>query len=78
MTAIKTAERAATAEFDAYLTANRSTATPYVPPCVIAAATAAYRAAGGAGEIVVVGRGNRTHPVCSVSVRRKTQKDVSY
>lgn len=69
-TAISAARKAATAEFDRYLTATRCTATQYVPQCVIDAATAAYRDVGGRGEIDVVGHGNTTHPVCGVSVRK--------
>lgn len=70
MTATKTADTAAKAAFDAYLIRTRSTATAHVPPEVVTAAESAYRNAGGDGRIVVVGSGNRTHPVCSVSVRR--------
>lgn len=68
-TAIKTAAQVAKSEFDAYLIAAKSTATMYVPESVIAAAKAAYRDAGGKGEIEVVGTGNRTHPVISVGIR---------
>lgn len=75
MSAIKTADKAARTAFDAYLVANRSTATQYVPAEVVAAAKAAYKAAGGTREIVVVGSGNRTHPVCTVSVRAKRKGD---
>ena len=70
MTAIKTADRAANAAFDAYLVSHRSTATMHVPQGVIDAAKKAFSDAGGRGEIEVVGHGNTTHPVCSVSVRR--------
>lgn len=67
---ITAAKQAAKAEFDSYLGRVNATATMSVPSCVIEAATAAYRAAGGEGEIAVIGSGNRTHPVCSVDVRR--------
>lgn len=69
MSAIKTARTAAAAAFDAYLITHRATATMSVPACVIDAVTAAYRTAGGKGDVVVVGHGNATHPVCSVSVQ---------
>lgn len=75
MSAIKIADQAATEAFDAYLRHNRSTATSYVPESVIDAARRAYAEAGGKRAIVVVGHGNVTHPVCSVSVRVKTRKD---
>ena len=71
MSAIKIADKAACTAFDAYLVRSRSTATQYVPQEVIDAAEVAYRSAGGTRDIVVVGSGNRTHPVCSVSVRAK-------
>ena len=75
MTATKTkpmtaARQAAKEEFDAYLDRNNATATMSVPDCVRTAAIAAFREAGGEGEIDVIGSGNRTHPVCSVDVRR--------
>jgi len=70
MTAIKQARQAAREEFDDYLDRNNATASFAVPDCVISAAKAAYSAAGGSGEVDVIGRGNRTHPVCSVEVRR--------
>lgn len=70
MTAIEIAALAATNAFDELLRANRSTATQSVPESVITAAKAAYKAAGGEGEIEVTGHGNTTHPVCSVSVRQ--------
>jgi molybdopterin-guanine dinucleotide biosynthesis protein A len=77
MTALKAARNAAAATFDAYLTRTKSTATPHVPAEVIKAAKDAYAAAGGMGEIVVAGHGNRTHPVCSVSVRKATKADLA-
>lgn len=67
---LNAARKAANEAFDAYLDRMRSTATMHVPQDVIDAASAAFRAAGGEGEIEVVGHGNRTHPVCSVSVQR--------
>lgn len=73
MSAIKTADKAANDAFDAYLKAHKSTATMHVPPAVVEAAKAAYREAGGKGEIVVKGHGNTTHPVCSVSVQRAAE-----
>ncbi len=75
MSKIKKAEKAAQVEsrslgHRAAFRANRATATMYVPKCVIDVAKAAYDEAEGNGEIAVVGHGNATHPVCSVSVKR--------
>lgn len=70
MTALKQARQAARETFENYLDRMNATATMSVPECVRSAAYAAYTAAGGTGEIKVVGSGNRTHPVCSVDVRR--------
>lgn len=70
-TPLELAQDAADSAFDAYLTKHAATAAVRVPDGVIAAATKAYRDAYGEGEIEVVGHGNRTHPVCSVTVRRK-------
>lgn len=71
MSAIKVATKAAEQAFSEYLIASRSTASSYVPPCVVDAAEQAYREAGGTGSVEVVGHGNTTHPVCSVTVQRK-------
>ena len=73
MTAIKLANKAAETAFDRYLKDHRSTATMHIPQCVIDAATAAYREAGGKKQIEVRGHGNTTHPVCSVEVRVKAR-----
>lgn len=69
MNALKKANEAASAAFDRYLDAMHATATQYVPESVIDAAQAAYTAAGGKRRIKVCGRGNLSHPVCSVYVR---------
>lgn len=70
MKATKIAEQAAQQEFDSYLGAMHSTASPSVPQCVIEAAQKAYHEAGGKGEIVVRGHGNTTHSICTVTVQR--------
>lgn len=70
MSATKKAEAVAKETFQQYLIAARATATMRVPQSVIDAAQKAYAEAGGTGEIEVIGSGNTTHPVCSVSVRR--------
>ena len=64
MNAMKVASDAASKAFDEYLGTN--TAASSVPQCVVEAAEKAYREAGGTGQIAVGGRGNTTHPVCSV------------
>lgn len=61
-------------EFENYLDQMNSCATMHVPDCVILAANEAYSAAGGQGEIIVFGHGNRTHPVCGVDVKRKAKQ----
>ena len=79
MTAIEAANKAATDTFDAYLTANHAAAATHVPDLVIEAAQKAYVRAGGRYAIDVLGRGNRTHPVCGVEVRinrTKTSGDI--
>lgn len=68
MTPLEKAREAANQAFDEYLARNHWTACSYVPDHVVAAAQRAYVEAGGNGEIEVVGRGNVTHPVCSVDV----------
>lgn len=76
MNALKIANRAAEMAFDMYLEKNNACATMYVPSEVVAAAERAYHEAGGIKRIVVCGRGNRSHPVCSVYVRIDTRKHV--
>ena len=75
MNAMQVAQVAANSQFDTYLDSTRSTATSSVPPAVERAAKEAYSAAGGKRPIVVCGRGNITHPVCSVYVRYRRQTD---
>ncbi len=64
--AVRAANEAANKEHDAICVANNATATMIVYEPVIAAAKAAYRAAGGRRELIVAGRGNSTHPVCRI------------
>lgn len=68
MSPLRQATAAAKAEFDRTL--GRDTARFDVPASVVDAANRAFAAAGGTGPIEVIGHGNTTHPVCSVSVRR--------
>lgn len=71
MTPLQKSNQAAIQAFDEHLDRHRATATASVPEEVILAAQKAYAEAGGTREIVVVGHGNRTHPVCCVSVAYK-------
>ena len=68
-TAMKQAQNAADEAFDSYLDRANATATAYVPQAVLDAANKAYTDAGGKKKIEVCGRGNLSHPVCSVFVR---------
>lgn len=68
MKAIDFAQKAAEKAFDDYLLRNHSTATQHIPEEVIEEAQKAYRDFGGSKRIDVRGHGNRTHPVCSVTV----------
>ena len=70
MNAMQAARQVATESFDEYLDALGSAAASSVPHCVEEKARRAYRDAGGIGDIVVRGRGNRTHPVCTVYVMK--------
>lgn len=68
-TPIAAARQAANEDFEAYLEWAGATAAQYVPDATVAAAENAYVAAGGKHRIEVSGRGNVSHPVCSVKVR---------
>lgn len=72
--ALAVAQVAADVAFDEYLRTTGAGATLYIPEIVIKEARAAYRNAGGPGQIDVCGHGNRTHPVCSVEVVRHSCK----
>lgn len=69
-TALQAARAAAEEEFAAYLHASHATAAAHVPESVIRAARIAYARAGGREAVVVIGHGNTTHPVCSITVER--------
>jgi len=72
--AMKAAQTAANLTHDAVLRRSGATATPYVCDEVIEAARRAYCRAGGRRDIVVIGRGNATHPVATVECRIASQR----
>lgn len=63
---LKLATEAAEDAFN--LSLGTATAAFHVPDSVISAAEKAFSAANGRGKIKVVGRGNNTHPIISVTV----------